>query len=406
MANKLMTAFREKMSKSKIGGGNDAVFDVQYSTGFIELDYLNGTMIHVNTPDIQIDYKSVGIVDGSSNTFIGRSGCGKSTLVTQIIGNLLRQFPTSTAYIDDIEKSLPQSREEFLLGLPSEELRERVFIRKEGITTENVLAQIKAIHDEKVENRADYEYDTGLFDTFGNRIYKLVPTFYFIDSFAMLMPNDIVDEATIDGSMSATAIAKNNTQLIKKMTQLLSSANIILFTINHILDDIQMGFLPKPVQLDGLKTGERISGGKTALYLANNLFRLDEKTTLKDSEGFGINGKIVDISLIKSRTNATRRSIPLIFDKSNGYFDNILSLYQFLKSEGAVGGAGKSMFLNNAPDIKFSQKEFKQKLASDPKLQQAFAEISKEYLEKLLSDTENKDIQESSVDINSMILNL
>ena len=63
-------------------------FEVLYPTGFASLDYLNGSMIHVNGNGVNLEYRSVGIVDGSSNMFIGRSGCGKSTLVFQIIGNI------------------------------------------------------------------------------------------------------------------------------------------------------------------------------------------------------------------------------------------------------------------------------------------------------------------------------
>lgn len=405
-ANKLMNSFRSIMAKSK-DSTKEADFDVLYPSGFLTLDFLNGTMVHVNTPDIQTDYIASGIVDGSSNTFIGRSGCGKSTLCTQIIGNMMKMFPTSVAFIDDIEGSLPQIRKEFLLGLSAEELENRVYMRNTEITTENVYAQIKMIHDEKINNRKEYEYDTGLYDTYGKRIYKLIPTFYFIDSFAMLMPNDIADADELDQGMGATKIAKTNTQVIKKISQLLKGANIILFTVNHILDAIQMGFMPAPAQIDGLQTSERLPGGKAALYLANNLIRLDEKTTLKETEGFGINGKVVNLTLIKSRTNATRRAVPMVFNKTEGCFDNVLSVFFYLKSEGAIGGAGKSFFLENAPDIKFSQKEFKSKLYSDPNLQKAFAELSKEYLSKLLSDTKNQESEEvKEFDFNSMVFSV
>lgn len=404
--SKLMKLFRDKINQSKDkSAGNKAEFDVMYPTGFLALDHLNGTMIHVKSEDMDMNYKSLGIVDGSSNTFIGRSGCGKSTFCVQIIGNILKQFPTAEAYIDDIEGSLPIPRKEFLLGLSKEELAERVDMRNTGITTENVYQRIKALHDLKVANRKEYEYDTGLFDTDGNRIFKLVPTLYFIDSFAMLLPNDIASEDEIANGMGSASTAKLNTQLIKKISQLLKEANIILLTVNHILDDIQMGFLPKPVQVAGLKQGERLPGGRAAIYLANNMFRLDEKSTLKPTEGYGIDGTVVDITIIKSRTNATKKSVPLVFNKSNGSFDQILSLYHFLKVEGYIGGAGKSMYLNNAPDIKFSQKEFKNQLMTNEDLQKAFSLAAKEAMDTLLSETKTQE-SEGSFDINASILSL
>ena len=140
------------------------------------------------------------------------------------------------------------------------------------------------------------------------------------------------------------------------------------------------------------------------------MFRLDEKSTLKASEGYGIDGTVVDITIVKSRTNATKKSVPLIFNKSVGAFDNILSIYHFMKAQGRIGGAGRAMYLDNAPDIKFSQKDFKSKLLSDPELQKAFSELSKEIMDELLSDTINQELSEENVDgvvdVNSLILSL
>ena len=385
----LMDKVDSILKKSKINVKKEE-FEVMYPTGFLTLDYLNGAMIHVNGNGINTQYRSTGIVDGSSNMFIGRSNCGKSTLVFQIVGNIAKQFDNCLVFIDDIEGSLPMSRKEFLLGMSQEEMEKKVRFRNTGITTENVFQNILAIHDAKIENRSEYEYDTGKYDTYGNRIFKLVPTLYLIDSFAMLLPDDIMDKDELDGGMGATAVAKKNTQLIKKISQLLREANIILFSINHINDDPQTGFLPKPAQISGLKQGERLPGGKAALYIANNLFRLDDQGQLKDSEGYGINGQVVALSIVKSRTNQNKRSVPLVFDKSHGFFDPILSMYHYLKQEGLVSGAGARMFFDDAPDIKFSQKEFKTVLNTNPELQKVFLNTCSEALDKLLSDVENQ----------------
>ena len=268
----------------------------------------------------------------------------------------------------------------------------------------NFLQCIQAIHDIKLQNRKDFEYDTGLFDTYGQRIFKLVPTFYMIDSLPMLLPESLAEDDELGGSMSASSIAKSNTMLIKKITQLLKDANIILFTVNHILDEIQMGFIPKAAQISGLKQGERLPGGKAAIYLANNMFRADDGITLKESEGFGINGSIVNITLIKSRTNATKKSIPLIFNKTEGRFDEILSLFHLLKTEGVFSGAGAYQYLDDAPDAKFSQRNFKDVLAKSPELQKAFAKACYKILSTYLSETKavEADVSEVSSNINSM----
>lgn len=392
MAMDLMSQFRGKLSKVKTTGVNrSADFDVMYTTGFLSLDYLNGTVVHVNGEDRQFTYNSVGIVDGSANSIIGRSGSGKSTLCTQIAGNIVRPFikkglPTGL-YIDDIEGSLPWARKEFLLGLSPDELSKYVDIRNAGITTENLYQRIQAIHDIKVENRKDYEYDTGLFDTNGKRIFKLIPTVYIIDSLPMLMPESLAEDDELGGSMSASSIAKSNTMLIKMISQRLKDANIIMFTVNHILDDIQMGFLPKPAQISGLKQGERLPGGKAAIYLANNMFRADDSNTLKKDKDYRIDGSVVNITLVKSRTNATKRSIPLIFNKTEGRFDEILSLFHLVKSEGLFKGAGAFLYLDECPNIKFSASSFKETLEGSEELQAAFAKVAYSLLSTFLSDT-------------------
>ena len=410
----LLENFRSKMSKIKtVGINKEAEFDVMYSTGFLALDYLNGTVVHVKSNDRNFTYDSTGIVDGSTNTVIGRSGSGKSTLIIQIAGNIVRPFikrgMNTGLFIDDIEGSLPMARKEFLLGLTVDELKTYTDIRNTDITTENVYQRIQSIYDLKVKNRKDYEYDTGLYDTNGNRIFKLVPTVYIIDSLPMLMPEELASDDELGGSMDASAIAKKNTMLVKKISQLCKGANIILFTVNHILDEIQMGFIPKAAQISGLKQGERLPGGKAAIYLANNMFRADDSKTLKDTEGFGINGSVVTITLIKSRTNATKRSIPLIFNKTEGNFDPILSLFYLLKEEGMFSGAGAYLYLDEVPDVRFGQKNFKEVLASSPELQRAFANISYNLLKRYLSDTKPVEDSDSTygniVDIFSTLSN-
>ena len=396
----LMSKFREKVSKMKDSSvGKSAEFDVMYSTGFLSIDYLNGTTVHVKSDDKDFSYNACGIVDGSTNTIIGRSGSGKSTLLTQIAGNIIRTFirqgMSSALYIDDLEGSLPYARKEYLLGLTEEEMA-KVDIRNSGITTENFFTRIKTIRDIKIENRKDFEYDTGLYDINGNRIFKLVPTVYIIDSLPMLMPENIAEDEELGGSMDASSIAKSNTMVFKKISQICKEANIILFTINHILDEIQMGFIPKATQISGLKQGERLPGGKAALYLANNMFRVDDSLTLKPDKDYGIDGSIVNLTLIKSRTNATKKVVPLIFNKTDGKFDEILSLFHLLKTEGRISGAGVAQYFNDAPDCKFSLKTFKEKLDASPELQKAFAKECYDVLVGYLSDTKNVSAESSN----------
>lgn len=412
MGSKLLENVRKQTKKKDKNRKDEAEFDVMYSSGFLAIDYLNGTTIHVESPERNFTYNSCGIVDGSTNTTIGRTGSGKSTLTTEICGEILRPFIDAgydaMLFYDDIEGSLPQVRKEFLLNLSKEEINEHVVIRNTGITTENVFNRIKNIHDYKLQNRSDYEYDTGLYDTYGERIFKLIPTIYFIDSLPLLLPENIIEDEELGGNMDASSVAKSNTFMFKKMAQLCKEANIILFTINHILDDIQMGFIPKAAQISGLKDKERLPGGKAALYLANNMFRVDDSLTLKADKDYGIDGSVITFSLVKTRTNASKKSIPLIFNKTEGRYDKILSLFHLVKQKGRVMGAGSASYFEGAPDVKFTQKTFKSKLESSPELQEAFSKECFDILKTLLSDTKRVPAEEVSVvkNINDIISNM
>lgn len=410
MASTLIQDFNKAMANSKVrGADNKAVFDVMYPTGLAGLDMLNAQRIFVDSPERKFSYIACGIVDGSTNCFISRSGAGKSTLSIQagshiILPFIRKGYDCAAMFIDDIEGGLPYARREFLSNMTINEFENHVICRNTDITTENVLERISSIASMKLANKEKYTYDTELYDIFGNRIYKLVPTIYVIDSLALLMPEDISDKEDLGTNATGMSVAKQNTMMFKKINQLCKAANIILLTMNHILPRPQLGFIPTQSQVDGLKPDERLAGAQTVVYLANNIFRLDEKTTLKESEGYGINGKVVDISLVKSRTNATRRSVSVIFDKTNGgYFDNEISLLHMLKQEGKISGIGANCRLESCPDVKFSLKNFKEVLASSPELSVAFSKECFDILSKLPSDTVNQRAVEKPNPISDMI---
>ena len=224
------------------------------------------------------------------------------------------------------------------------------------------------------------------------KIIKLYPTLYAMDSFSLLMPDDLLEKEELDKGMGATHVAKMNTQLVKKVSQMLREANIIFFSVNHLNDMPNNGPFPAAPQVAGLPVGKTIPGGKAATYISNNLLYVKPKSTLKATETFGIDGRVIEIKMLKSRTNVTiYRSVPLLFNMTEGKFDDILSTFYLLKTEGYVGGAGKSLYLEGYNDIKFSMKEFKQKLFESQELQEAFTKVSYDVLSKYLADNYNKD---------------
>lgn len=399
----LADRFRAQMAKTKDPRMEEAVADVLYPTGFLPFDFLNGYRVHVKSETEDFWYNSVGIVDGSSTTVCGRSGAGKTTVALQMAANIVRPFPEATIFFDDIEGGSNATRRELLTHFTPEEAEQRIIYRNTAVSAENFYKRIASIYEIKMNNRADFEYDTGKLDSRGNKIYKLIPTVYILDSLAMLTPEKLTEEEELSGQMSTTATAKTNTAVFKRIVPKLKAANIILFTINHINDKIEVNaFTHTKSQVSFLKPGETLPGGKAALYLANNLIRVDDGAKLKETDGLGINGKIVDFEIIKSRTNAAGRSVPMVFDFTSG-FDDILSLFMFLKSTGAII-TGATCYLRGHEDMKFRQRDFKNKLFNDPEFAKAFNEVARAELETLLGNPEVED-QKNITQPNQAIIN-
>ena len=359
----LSQLFREKVSSFKdFRMKNETEYNIGYPTGFLGFDFLNGTVVHVKSKDMDFTYNSVGIVDGSMVTVIGRTGCGKTTFILQSASEIIRPFETSCIYHDDIEGGIVQTRKEMLLRMRGSELKDHYIARNSGITAENFYERIKMIHDLKMENRSDYEYDTGVYDEEGNRVIKMEPTVYILDSLALLMPEKYTDEEELSGQMSTTAAAKTNSSIFRRIIPMLKAANIILFVVNHITEKVEVNMFAKTkAQTAYLKPGESLGGGRVATYVTNLLIRLDDNSKLKETEGFGVHGSIVELSILKSRTCAAGRSINLVFDYDDG-FDRDLSLLLLLKEQGIVVAKGAYMRFDGNDDIKFTQKAFKQKL--------------------------------------------
>ena len=395
----LSMQFREAVSKHKDQRMKDeSTASVSYSTGFLNFDFMNGTVVHVKNQEKEFKYYSVGIQDGCLVMLIGRSGCGKTTFAVQTAANIIRNYPNACIFHDDIEGGLHEYRKEVLTNFHGEDLEKRYIHRNTGITAENFYERLRMIHDMKLANREAYEYDTGLFDCYGNRIYKLEPTVYILDSLALLMPEQYTEEETLSGSMSATAAAKTNSMSFKRIIPMLKAANIILLMINHINKKIDINPMQRTKsQVGYLKQDESLPGGNTPIYLTNILLRFDDNSKLKQDEAFGIAGNMVDITLVKSRNNRAGKTCTLVFNQDKG-FDPELSLFVMLKNEKRIGGAGAFLYINGLPDVKFSQKTFKQKLYESSELRKAF---TNEVMYLLKSELDNDDNQPQEITENN-----
>lgn len=403
--SKLMDSFRSQMLSGKKGFENaEATGDVMYSTGFANLDYLNGYKVHIKNKNVDEHYTMVGVPDGASIQLIGRSHSGKSSLAIQIASNIIRPFPNACIYHDDIEGGANDHRYEALSGFSQKRLEDCYSYRNTHITVEGFYERIKSIHDIKINDRDSYLYDTGYYNYKGEKIFKFEPTVYILDSIPGLMPKDILESDELGGQMGATSIAKSNTAIFKRIPQLCKDANIILITINHILEDVQINaFVHKKTTLPGLKQGERLPGGRTVQYLTNTEFRVDDGKKLKPDSDYGVDGSIVELQTVKSRTNASLKTVPMVFIKNSG-FNNFLSLFELLKVNNKVNGSGSYLYLGTRNDIKFSQRNFLEKIHQSPDLQMELIKEAIPILESYVAPEANLVKQEETIDINKMIL--
>ena len=383
---------RQQTAQMKdISQKNEMTYSVSHPTGFLNLDFTNGYIQEVNGG---LRYE-LGLSDGSINMIISDSGVGKTTLCTQIAANIIKSFKSSVVFYEQAEVGTNIQRIKNISGIMSdEEFSKRFIIRDAGITIESIYERVKMVHDIKVNDQSSYLYDTGMIDMRGEPIFKFEPTIFIVDSVKMVLSKKNA-EADESNNMSAAVNAKANSEYYTKMVPLCREANIIMLLINHITTDINTGFLPKKSELAYLKQGEHISGGKSLTYIQNNIFRLDIKSKLKAEEGFGITGSVVNVDIVKSRTNKSNRArCFLVFDQEIGY-DNNLSLLLLLKENKILEGSGAYLKLPGY-DKKFSLRQFKDLLYTDPEFYNAFVSVCITFIKNAMLEDYNKIKMEES----------
>lgn len=399
----LADMFRAKVASMDYNMKNEATDEVGYPTGFLNFDFTNGFIAEELDPSTAKvnQYFNLGITDGTFVTFIGNTGTGKTTFVCQIAANIARQFKTATIFEDSVEGGLTFTRRLSLSLFTAEEYKKRYIIRNTGITAENFYKRIKMIHDMKIQNKDKFIYDTGHKDMYGNPIMKLEPTIYILDSIAMIMPEKYAEEDELSGNSAAAASARVITQIFRTIIPMLKAANIILIGINHILEDVSMNAMPKKVSVPYLKQGERMPKGRTVTFLANNIIRIENVAKLTADKEYKIEGSVVEISILKSRTSGKKGGTRVIYDFDNG-FDPWLSLLRFMKDNNLLYGAGVSLSVDPEKKYKFSQGNFRGKINNDPEFRKFFMDTVLHYLKQIPT---KRDVVAEDSDVDELLNN-
>lgn len=359
MANILLEALRANDKTGHLFETNSTF--VAYKTGFPVLDYAMGFTVNVFNKEGKLEkqYPAIGISIGSIVTVIGTSHVGKSTVVTQIAANIVRPFKTSYVLHYDLEYGNNMTRISNITKFTPNELEDKYIFRQAGSSIEEIKLSIAKIYSEKTNNPDLYMYDTGLVDEFGKPIRAYEPTCIIIDSVPSM--TTYINENTKDGQKALEEISTQTDKMrltaeigrfLVESMQMMKSANIIMFLINHIKEKPGMG-MPQAPELRYLRQNETLPAGKALQYYSSTMIRLTgigaEKYT---TEEHGFDGFGVTAQFIKNRSNVNGTIVPLVFDKERGY-DSIRSSVMFAKDVGLLGGNKNGYYFINNKDMKF-----------------------------------------------------
>jgi RecA/RadA recombinase len=370
----LTDMFRNTIEKEKLG--EEILHVPAHPTGIDLFDYRNGR--------IEMGVHKLGVDGGKIVTIIGKSGVGKSTAAIQMAAKVVEPFENGQIIHLDYERATTPARFQQVTRWTKDLMKRKYISLSRGIYSETLYKMVKATAKLKVENFESLKIDTGEKDDNGKPIYMLPPTVVLVDSWATMVPKDIAEEEELSGSMAASAIAKANNAIVKRIMGALEEANIVLFIVNHITQKIEIGPVKTQAQLNFLKQDESIPGGTSCVYLANTLLKLQASSKLDPEKDFGIKGFKSIGELIKSRSNEAGNKFTLVYSQSEGYH-NVLTNFQLLKDLGYLKGNGRAYYYDAAPDEKFTQKNFVEKYRSSETLRTAFDNLVKEELEKFLS---------------------
>ena len=373
---KLGSKFKKAVNDGKIG--KKSAYIPMYRTGIDIFDYINGYRKADGTIEL-------GICGGRVMMDVGGSGTGKTSKMIKQACAIADQFEDCQVFHYDYERSTTEERVMAIAGWDKETFDEKYFLLQNDISAESLYVCCKEIEKAKMELGDEIKYDTGRVDENGNSILLFPPTVILVDSVAMMAPKDIEDEDELKGSMGASAIAKANTNIFKRILSPCENANIIIMLVNHLTQKIEIGPVKSKAQVNYLNQDESIPGGKAVTYVTNTLTKLESGSKLTPDKELGIKGYYLNGKLVKSRNTTAGVEFKMVFEQRVG-INNLLTNFVNLKDMGRITGAGRSYKLDTCPDVKFAQKDFTKAYNENPSLRKAFDAAVKEEYTKFIPD--------------------
>ena len=356
-------------------------------TGFPLIDYFFGSVINIydDIGNIIKQEGRVGQAAGTFNLIIANTGAGKSTLGIQIAGNMLRQFDGANAIWFDCEERTDIPRCQNITKLPtnyfySDSGAPRFMIKQGAIGLDVIQEMIVKLYVRKMQFKDQLITKSGHTDGFGKDVMILPPTIIGIDSITTVLnetfnpdnAKEASDAEKMRGNTEGARDAKTLKGFFKDILPLCKEANIIVYGINHINQNMSMNaFTPIAKQQNFLKQDESIPGGKTMLYYPYNIIKL----TAKPSDDFhvetdGFNGHIVMFEPIKSSSNQSGNdkkglSFEMVFSFQEG-FDTLRTMIWYGKTYGFIEGNKNRMSFKGDDSFTFSWKDLPKEVKNKP----------------------------------------
>lgn len=361
---------------------------VNYSTGLLPLDYANGfwmTQIDPETGEVS-RIPIPGVLGGKLILMFGTTGSGKTTLATQIGYSIIKPFEDGVLMLVDCEQTALKER---MCSITNNDLDDpRIVLNVDNTSIEDVLEIVNRLCEIKEDGGSQYMYEVK-HRTYDRKTFKAyVPSVIIIDSLRQFNPKN-KDVVTLGNNMDNAREAQAIARFLDNVINRINKYNITIIYTNHIQPKIDANPYAQPPR--GLMLSpqtETLPRGTRPLFLAHTAIRANSiKSNMYTKDDVGFDGFMVNLMLAKSKTNFIGATLNVAFNASKG-FDPIYTMFEFAKQCGIVQGKNPNLYIEGLPDMKFSRKNFSDKMINNPEFNAKFMKAMQPFLQALLGAKE------------------